>query len=261
MSEGNPKRRGLTLPGFAAVAALGFSLLLAAQAPRQVPANLAPAAEARDFSGVWEMPPDAFGNYEHSFTKDELPMTPWATKQYAAAKPSVGPKMVGIREMNDPFYRCLPPGVPRIYLHPFAMEIVQTPTEVIQLFEYDHLVRHIYTDGRQHNDPDPTFMGDAIGHWEGDTLVVDSIGFNDKTWLDRVGHPHSDQMHIVERFRRADARTIEMNMTIEDPVAYTQPIQKHMIFRLQPTWKIQEHVCADDADFLEFDKKENQPNK
>ena len=245
-----------------AVTALAFSLLLAARTPQQQPpAQAAGALSTPDLSGVWEMPPEAFGHYDHTFSNEELPMTPWAKQRYEAARPSDGPKMVSTAQLNDPFYACFPPGVPRIYFHPFAMEIVQTPKEVIQLFEYDHLVRHIYTDGRQHNDPDPTWMGDSIGHWEGSTLVVDTIGFNDKTWLDRVGHPHSDRLHIVERFRRMDAKTMQLDLTVEDPMAYTMPIAKQFVFRQQPTWKIQEHVCIDNAAFLEFDKKEVEPAK
>lgn len=243
----------------AVMAALACSLLLAGQtptAPAQAPAKAAGAA-ATDLTGVWEMPREAFGQYDQTFGK-ELPMTPWAKQRYEAARPSEGPRMVPTAQLNDPFYVCLPPGVPRIYLHPFAMEIVQTPKEVIQLFEYDHLVRHIYTDGRGHGDPDPTWMGDSIGHWEGTTFVVDSIGFNDKTWIDRVGHPHSDKEHVIERFHRVDAKTMQMDMTLEDPVAYTKPIIKQFIFRQQPTWKIQEHICVDNADFLEFDKREVQ---
>ena len=250
-------------PVFAAVAALAFSLLLAGQGATQAPAKASGAAagaapSSTDLAGVWEMPREAFGQYDQTFGKEELPMTDWAKQKYAAARPSEGPRMVSTAQLNDPFYVCLPPGVPRIYLHPFAMQIVQTPKEVIQLFEYDHLVRHVYTDGRGHGDPDPTWMGDSIGHWEGTTFVVDSIGFNDKTWIDRVGHPHSDKEHVIERFRRVDAKTIQMDMTIEDPVAYTKPIVKQFIFRLQPTWKIQEHICVDNADFLEFDKREVQ---
>ena len=137
------------------------------------------------------------------------------------------------------------------------MEIVQTPKEVIEIFEYDHLVRHIYIDGRPHpEDPDPTWMGNSVGHWEGDTLVVDGIGFNDKSWIDRVGHPHSEKLHTVERFRRVSPSTIEMDFTLEDPVAYTTPIKKHFVFLNQPKWEILEHVCIDNAEFLEFNKKE-----
>lgn len=255
------RRTDATCAALAAVAALALGLLLPAQTKKQPPAKGAGALSTPDFSGLWEMPREAFGQYDQTFGAGELPMTPWAKQKYEAARPSEGPKMVSTAQLNDPFYKCFPPGVPRIYLHPFVMQIVQTPKEVIQLFEYDHLVRHIYTDGRQHKDPDPTWMGESIGHWEGSTLVVDSIGFNDKTWLDRVGHPHSDKLHLVERFRRVDPETIQLDLTVEDPVAYTKPIAKQLIFRLKPTWQIAEHVCVDNADFLEFDKSETPPAK
>jgi hypothetical protein len=220
------------------------------------------AVSSRDFTGVWKMPPEAYGHYDQSFGTTDLPMTPWAKAKFNDAKPSEGPKSVTIKELNDPFYACYPPGIPRIYLHPFAMEIVQTPKEVIQLFEYDHLVRHIYIDGRPHpDDPDPTWMGNAIGKWEGDTLVVDSVGFNDKTWIDRVGHPHSDKLHVIERWRRVDQNTAQMDMTLEDPVAYTKPIKKQYVFLLQPKWDVLEHVCIDNSEFLEFNKKETRPAK
>jgi hypothetical protein len=142
------------------------------------------------------------------------------------------------------------------------MQIVQTPKEVIQLFEYDHLVRHIYIDGRSHpGDPDPTWMGNAIGHWKGATLVVDTIGFNDKSWIDRVGHPHSEKLHTIERFRRVNQSTIQMDLTLEDPMAYTKTIEKQFVFVLQPKWGILEHVCIDNAEFLEFNNREVQPAK
>ena len=92
------------------------------------------------------------------------------------------------------------------------------------LFEFSHFIRQIYTDGRKHNtDLGPTWLGDAIGHWDGDTLVVDTIGFNDKTWVDRAGHPHSTDMHLTERIRRVDEKTLTDDITIEDPKAYTKP--------------------------------------
>ena len=231
--------------------------------PLACKAQQAKAAGAnRDLSGVWKMPPEAYGHYETALGTADLPMTAWAKEKFDSAKPSDGPKAVTIAELNDPFYACYPPGVPRIYMHPFAMEIVQTPKEVIQLFEYDHLVRHIYIDGRPHpDDPDPTWMGNAIGHWEGDTLVVDTIGFNDKTWIDRVGHPHSEKLHTVERFRRVNQNTVQMDLTLEDPLAYTKPIRKQFVFVSQPKWDILEHVCIDNAEFLEFNKKETQPGK
>jgi hypothetical protein len=88
-------------------------------------------------------------------------------------------------------------------------------------------------------------MGDSIGRWEGDTLVVDTIGFNDKTWLDRIGHPHSDALHVVERFRRVDRDTLQDDITIDDPKAYTKPCGTRMLFQFEPDWKLMEMVCIE----------------
>jgi hypothetical protein len=113
-------------------------------------------------------------------------------------------------------------------------------------FEYDHFVREIFTDGRKHpDDLDPSWMGHAVGHYEGDKLVVDTTGFNDKTWLDRIGHPHSDQLHLVERFRRVDRTTLTDDLTIEDAKAYTRPWSTQLIFQLKPEWDIGEFICEE----------------
>ena len=98
------------------------------------------------------------------------------------------------------------------------MQIIQTLTEVIELFEYDHIVRYIYTDGRKHPaDLTPSYNGHSKGHWEGDTLVVDTVGLNGKNWLDRLGHPESDQMYIVERIHRADEKTLQVTSLLTTP--------------------------------------------
>ena len=88
-------------------------------------------------------------------------------------------------------------------------------------------------------------MGDSIGHWDGDTLVVDTVGFNDKTWLDRVGHPHSENLHLVERFRRLDHDTLTDEITVEDAKAYTKPWTARRTFQLKPKWQLMEFVCQD----------------
>jgi hypothetical protein len=224
--------------------------------------------DPHDLNGVWNMdfPPHATEKvleaYVSQFGNGEPPMTPWAKERFDKTKPSFGPRGVLVGQTNDPAFQCFPPGVPRIYLHPFPMEIVQTPKETIMLFEYDHIVRHIYTDGRQHPaDVTPTYMGDSIGHWEGDTFVIDSVGFNDKTWLDRVGHPHSEKLHVTERIKRTDATHMEIAFTIEDPVAYTHPFGSSLFFRLHPTWNIMEQVCEDNAAFLPFEETGKMPDK
>jgi hypothetical protein len=234
----------------------------AAKAPA---AKAAPAASEKfdphDLSAVWNMsfpqnaPEKEIEAYVSQFGKGDPPMTEWSKERFEKTKPSFGPRGVRVDDTNDPAFKCFPPGVPRIYLHPFPMQIVQTPKETIMLFEYDHTVRHIYTDGRPHpKDVTPTYMGDSIGHWEGDTFVVDTVGFNDKTWLDRIGHPHSDQLHVVERFKRTDAQKLEVDFTIEDPIAYTHPFTSTLFFRSRPTWNIMEQVCEDNEGFLGFEK-------
>jgi hypothetical protein len=225
----------------------------------------APAAAANfdphDLSGIWNMsfPQNAsqadLEVYVSQFGKGEPPMTPWAKERFDRTKPAFGKRGVLVAQTNDPAFQCFPPGVPRIYLHPFPMQIVVTPKELIMLFEYDHNVRHIYTDGRQHpKDAAPTYMGDSIGHWDGDTFVIDSVGFNDKTWLDRAGHPHSDQLHVTERLHRTAADRLQIDVTIEDPVAYTQPFTSSLFFRGHADWSLMDQACEDNADFLSFEK-------
>ena len=124
------------------------------------------------------------------------------------------------------------------------------------LFEYDHFVRQIFTDGRQHpQDLNSSWMGDSIGRWDGDMLVVDTVGFNDKTWLDQVGHPHSDALHLVERIRRVNHDAMTIDITIDDPKAYTKPWVAHFIYDLKPDWNIGEEVCEDNVNFLDMENR------
>jgi hypothetical protein len=199
----------------------------------------------------------------YEFNVEEPPMTAWAEAKYKAAKPANGPHSVLLSETNDPVYRsCSPPGVPRIFLQPTPLQIVPMPGGVLMLFEYDSLRRQIFTDGRAHDTTlGPSWMGDSIGHWEGNTLVVDTVNFNDKTWLDRVGHPHSDALHLTERIRRVNHDHLSVDMTIEDPKAYAKPWTAHLEYLLHPTWTLAERFCEDDAAFLEVEKKEIMPGK
>jgi len=227
-----------------------YLVLLAQSAGQPGTTKAQNAAPQTDLSGLWVLHPpasaSAYSNF--AFNKEEPPMTPWAEAKYNAAKPVFGPHKKPANDSNDPVYGCFPPGVPRIYLHRRPMEIVQNSNEVIMLFEYARLVRQIYTDGRPHDDflDPPLWMGDSIGKWEGDTLVVDAIGFNDKTWLDRIGHPHSDALHVVERIRRVDHGTLEDDITIDDSKAYKKPWTIQTTFELQPGAGLDwEGVCED----------------
>jgi hypothetical protein len=125
------------------------------------------------------------------------------------------------------------------------------------LYEYDHTVRRIYTDGRAlPSDPDITWMGTSVGHWEGDTtFVVDTVGINDKTWLDRLGHPHTADLHVNERFRRVDRDHMQIDFTMTDPKALTKPWTSTFYYELRPTWEIGEISCA--GDYQQFNKFES----
>jgi hypothetical protein len=237
----------------ALVVVLAFSPAPPARSNGQASAAKPPsAASSPDISGVWNA---ASGVYEYaSFSKGDPPMTPWGRAQFDAARPSQGAQGVKLSETNDRVYRCSPPGVPYIYIQLFPMQVIQTPTEVIELFEYDHTVRHIYIDGRKHPAGlKPSYNGHSIGHWEGDTLVVDTIGFNGKNWLDRVGHPESTEMHIVERIRRVDDKTLQVDLTFDDAKSYTKSWTAQVRFLLHPEWEILEHVCEDNLAFESFE--------
>jgi len=239
------------------VAALLFSAALlgqnSSQAPSQPPtAKMESPAANHNISGVW----DALrNNYDFaSFSKGDPPMTLWGKQQFDAAKPSQGSHGVKLSETTDRVYKCFPPGMPYIYLQIFPMQIVETPKAVIELFEYDHTVRYIFTDGRKHPaDLTPTYNGHSIGHWEGDTLVVDTVGLNGKIWLDRLGHPESDQMHIVERIHRADDNTLQVDLTFDDPKSYPKPWTAQLRYRPRPDWDILELVCEDNLAFENFE--------
>jgi hypothetical protein len=247
----------------AVVAAAAFSSTLPAQTG-QGPGSAKPAAAsapapAHDLSGVWNMhsSPAQRKYTGNTYTAGPPEMTPWATEKYNGEKPSNGPRTHSLQETDDPVLKeCLPPGTPRIYLQPFPFQIVQTPKEIFMLFEYDHTIRQIFIDGRAHpDDITPTYMGHSIGKWDGDTLVVDTLGFNDKTWLDRDGHPHSDQLHVTERFHRVDRDNMTIDITMEDPKALVKPwVSSQLNFQLHPDWDIMELACTDNGAFLGFEK-------
>jgi hypothetical protein len=202
------------------------------------------AAQTPDITGVWT----ARGLSATIFEKGDPLMTDWAKAKYATAKPSFGPKSVTLAETNDPVYKCFPPGVPRVYFHPFPMQIIQAPKMLLMFFEYDHTMRRIYMDGRKHNeDIEATWMGDSLGKWEGDTLVVETTGLNDKSWVDRLGHPHSDQMRVTEKMKKTAADNLQIEVTIEDAKAYKQPFSVTFNMRGMPKWEIAEQNCVDNV--------------
>jgi hypothetical protein len=248
-------RLGAVVSAFVAASTVACALLGLTNIPAAAQSSATKRqsrAAKTDLSGVWIT---ASGVYDYAaFGKDEPPMTSWGQAQFAAAKPSQGSHGVKLTETNDKVYKCSPPGVPYIYIQIFPMQIIQTLREVIEFFEYDHIVRYIYTDGRQHPaDLQPSYNGHSVGHWEGDTLVVDTVGLNGKNWLDRLGHPESSEMHIVEHIRRVDAKNLEIDLTFDDAKSYTKHWSARIGFVLHPEWDILEHVCEDNLAFESFE--------
>ena len=181
-----------------------------------------------DFSGVW-VPTTTLLPGDPSYL-------PSAQKIYDARKANKG--------KDDPERFCLPNGAVRV--NPLPYKIVQRPETIALLWEGNtHSYRRFFLDGRAHNlDIEPeSWTGQSVGKWDGDTLVVDTVGFNDKTWLDATGKPHSDAMHLTERYRRPDLGHLNVDLTVEDPKALTKPYSFTRVFTLAPTWELQEYVC------------------
>ena len=189
--------------------------------------------DPRDLSGHWDRtsPIVSFSNVPGSGrgATVEAPFTSEGKKMNDANKPGYGPRRGTTR--NDPLGRCEPLGLVRhlsteIVEPHNTFEIVQLPTRIVQFFEYRHDWREIWMDGRALPDPakvDPKWNGFSVGRWEGDTLVVDSVAFDSRSWVDKFGYPHSEEMRLQERYRRVDADTLELVMTITDPVVYSKP--------------------------------------
>jgi len=215
-------------------------------APQKAAGISAAQGLSRDLSGVW-MPYSI--RMEGIDEKARPPLTSWGQAKFDAAAPLVGPRAVAGKE-NNPALRCEPEAVPKSLILPNPFEIIQIPGRMFMFFEQYHLWRTIWADGRAlPTDADPSFLGTAVGKWEGDTFVVDTVGFNDKPWVDSYGNPRSEQMHLTERYRRLDHDTLEMQIIMDDPKAYTKtwvsPPQK---FKLETSWEIAEFFCIVDQE-------------
>ena len=158
-------------------------------------------------------------------------------------------------EAQDPYNYCMPAGVPRMAAD-FAWRLVQypttKPTHIFLLYEGNmHSFRQIFMDGRKHpEDPTPTWFGHSIGRWDGDTLVVDSIGFNDKFWFDRRGTPHTEQLHTIERWTRTSYGILTNDFTLDDPGAFSRPVQlKFMARAVRPDVELMEFICTENNQY------------
>jgi hypothetical protein len=159
------------------------------------------------------------------------------------------------RGIDDPTGHCLPPGIPRsVMLGLFPQQIVQTPTTIVILYEYMHTFRVIALDAPHPDDLLPSYMGNSVARWDGDTLVVDVTGFNDKTWLAGTGTFHSEALHIVERYTRVSKDRIDYEVTMEDPNVLTKPWVLRSSLMLREATRLQEYVCAENN--LDLDRYE-----
>lgn len=204
-----------------------------------------------DLTGLWnhmrgENPPargeDGTESVLHYMPKGtELPFQPWAAALYKQHVDTSG--------AARPSGFCLPHSVPDAFVHGGPKRIIQTPSMVAILFEQMTNFRQIFMDGRGHPDITiPAWFGYSIGKWDGDALVVDTVGFNDQSWLDDAGHPHSDALHTTERFTRADFGHLRAQITIDDPKAYTKPWTENIHFELAADTEMLEDVCDNEKD-------------
>src|SRR5277367_608609 len=190
-----------------------------------------------DLSGVWRIHKSYLLNAAPDLKPGDI--QPWAAALY---------KQSGDNYRNDTDgINCLPPGPKASTSVGSPVKIIQTPNVVVLLYEYQTLFRQVFTDGRElPKDPNPTWMGYSIGRWEGDTLVVDTAGFNERSWLDIEGHPHTEALPITERFHRRDFGHMDLEMTIDDPKAFTRPFTLKIPKTLQPDTDLLESVCEND---------------
>jgi hypothetical protein len=237
----------------AALALTPNALAQASKATEAAKTQDAPAALSHDLSGVWMQYPqgDVPGTPGLNTVNQRFrpPLTPWGQARLDAARPLVGPRAVPGEE-NSPTLRCDPDGPPKVLNHPNPFEIVQIPGRMFMFFEEQHIWRTVWADGRDlPKDPDPSYLGYAVGKWEGDTFVVETIGFNDKVWADAYGDPRSEQTHLTERYRRLNHDTLELQVTIDDPKSYTkQWVSPPKLHKLESGWEIAEWFCAADED-------------
>src|SRR5580658_2080906 len=200
----------------------------------------APAPKMPDgktnIAGVWQPTTRQFLNITSEQKSSDLPLQPWAAALYNE-RPDTESK-------EDPTGNCIPGGVPRADVVPYPYKIVNSDKMVVILYEAIHMYRQIFTDGRElPKDPNPTWMGYSIGHWEGDDFVAQTAGFNNQGWLDNDGRPATDALRVTERFRRKDLGNMDIVITIDDSKAYTKPWNVTLPLKLLPDTDLLEYVC------------------
>ena len=193
-----------------------------------------------DLSGIWNAPLGYLRNLALDL-KEEVPFQPWAKALYDE-------RAAGLHWKDEPDANCLPQGVPKVLLAPAPWRIVQTPGIIFFVHEAFNLWWQAFVDGREfaaHDDVAPTWHGYSTGAWDGDTLVVDTRGFNGRVWLDQLGKPSTEALHVTTRFRRKDFGHMDIQITIDDPKAYTKPWGTTVGVTLMPNTELMEFICLE----------------
>ncbi len=268
----------------AAVMIAALSVSVSAQWPRREPPGVPKGADGRvnlaapaprapdgkpDMGGIWEVSPRreesgtappgrpplaVFANIGVNFPEG-LPFQPWAAE--------LSRKRVANQRYDNPDALCLPQGPLRYHLDPQPREIIHTPRKTLIVYESNYGLRTIYTDGRRlpkQGEPQPYWHGYSVGHWEGDTFVVESNNFRGvqggnaaDAWLDQMGSPYTDALQLTERFRRVNFGNMEIDVTIDDPKAYTRPFTVRVEHRIVADgWEMTEFICHENQKFLEM---------
>lgn len=245
------------------LAIVAASACLPAQTPpAQTKSTIPRASDGKpDLTGVWQGGSTRKGSWEEAnsglgvggtgrdpsapaslasqqVVTEPAPYQPWAAQKVLES--------FNQRGIDDPSAFCLPPGLPRLTITGlFPLQIVQTPQLIVVIYEYMNIFRLIPLNAKHPDDLVASYMGDSVGHWEGDTLVVDVTGFNDKTWLTSTGTFHSESLHLTERYTRVDKDRINYDVTMEDPKVLTKPWTIHSSLMLREGTRVQEYVCAE----------------
>ena len=236
--------------------------------PLGPPPNL-PKSAVPDLSGDWarDNRPGRATNSQSLSVADrgaqrrgkegDIPYEPWALEYTMKQVPPTGGPDSKFELTTDPYiHTCEPLGVGRIHNYPAKYRFVQTPEAVYILNEVGPQFRVVWLNAKHPDDPDPQYLGHSVGWYEnGDTLVVDSIGFNDRSWLDQQGHPHTEKLHFIERYERVDKASLELTMTIDDPGAYTKAWQGNLNFTTSDTGFLRyQWVCSTRDNYDHFEK-------
>jgi hypothetical protein len=231
---------------FALVMMLALSGALFAQhlfAQQSANANKAQTGMLHDLSGVWNFDENGGPGAASNLVPKDVGLTPWGMEKFKAN---------GNRNSGTSSNNCEPLGFLSYPSYPHPIEIVQTPSRIFFFHEVNHLWRTIWMDGRPLPKPEempfgPTYLGVSVGRWDGNDLVIETVGLNDKTWVDTTHHPHSEQLHFTERYHRVDQNNLAVTLTFDDPKAYTKTFSwgpKNLHLKSDPAWALGEDFCS-----------------